>query len=107
MLHASSDELRSRAEKIESALDVLPVKASVGKGLAQIGGGTLPRSAVASVTLDLAHNTIKPQEIAARLRDHAVPVIGYVGRGVLKLDLRTIFPRQDAELIAAIRAVCR
>ena len=46
-------------------------------------------------------------EIAARLRDHAVPVIGYVARGSLKLDLRTIFPRQDAELIAAIRAVCR
>jgi L-seryl-tRNA(Ser) seleniumtransferase len=107
MLHASNDELRSRAEKIKSALEGLPVKANVGEGQAQIGGGTLPRSAIASVALDLAHQTIKPQEFAARLRDHAVPVIGYVGRGVLKLDLRTIFPRQDAELIAAIRAVCR
>ena len=68
---------------------------------------TLPHSAIASVTVDLAHNTIKPQEFAARLRDHAVPVIGYVARGSLKLDLRTIFPRQDAELIAALRAVCR
>jgi L-seryl-tRNA(Ser) seleniumtransferase len=107
MLHASNDELRSRAEKIKSALDGLPIKATVGEGQAQIGGGTLPRSAIASVTLDLAHHTIKPQEFAARLRDHTVPVIGYVARGVLKLDLRTIFPRQDAELIVAIRAVCR
>jgi len=107
MLHASNDELRSRAEKIKSALDGLPIKASVGEGQAQIGGGTLPRSAIASVTLDLAHNTMKPQEFAARLRDHAVPVIGYVARGTLKLDLRTIFPRQDAELTAAIRAACR
>jgi L-seryl-tRNA(Ser) seleniumtransferase len=107
MLHASNDELRSRAEKIRSALDGLPIKASVGDGQAQIGGGTLPRSAIASVTLDLAHQTTKPQEFAARLRDHTVPVIGYVARGSLKLDLRTIFPRQDAELIAAIRAVCR
>jgi L-seryl-tRNA(Ser) seleniumtransferase len=107
MLHASGDGLRSRAEKIRSALDGLPVKVSVGEGQAQIGGGTLPRSAIASVTLDLAHNTIKLQEFAARLRDHALPVIGYVARGNLKLDLRTIFPRQDAELIAAIRAVCR
>jgi len=107
MLHASNDDLRSRAEKIRSALDGLPIKARVGEGQAQIGGGTLPRSAIASVTLDLVHGAIKPQEIAARLRDHAVPVIGYVARGSLKLDLRTIFPRQDAELIAAIRAVCR
>ena len=105
MVHAPIDQLRCAREKIRSALDGLPIKASVGKGQAQIGGGTLPRSVIASVTLDLVHNTIKPQEIAARLRDHAVPVIGYVARGSVKLDLRTIFPRQDAELIAAIRAV--
>ena len=66
MLHVSNDELRSRAEKIKSALDGLPIKAIVGEGQAQIGGGTLPRSAIASVTLDVAHNTIKPQEFAAR-----------------------------------------
>jgi L-seryl-tRNA(Ser) seleniumtransferase len=107
MLHVSNDELRARAEEIKSALDGLPVKASVGVGQAQIGGGTLPRSAISSVTLDLVHSALKPQEFAASLRDHAVPVIGYVARGALKLDLRTIFPRQDAELIAAIRAVCR
>ncbi len=107
MAHMPTDQLRLRAEKIRSALDGLPIKASVGEGQAQIGGGTLPRSVIASVTLDLVHNTIKPQEIAARLRDHVVPVIGYVARGSVKLDLRTIFPRQDAELIAAIRAVCR
>jgi hypothetical protein len=34
-----------------------------------------------------------------------VPVIGYVARGTLKLDLRTIFPRQDADVVDAIRAV--
>jgi L-seryl-tRNA(Ser) seleniumtransferase len=107
MLHASKEELRLRAEKIKSALEGLPIKAVVGEGQAQIGGGTLPRSAIASVTLDLAHHTIKLQEFAANLRERTIPVIGYVARGSLKLDLRTIFPRQDAELIAAIRAVCR
>jgi L-seryl-tRNA(Ser) seleniumtransferase len=107
MLHALNDELRLRAEKIRSALDGLAVKASVGEGQAQIGGGTLPRSTIASVTLDLVHAAVGPQEFATRLRDHAVPVIGYVARGSMRLDLRTIFPRQDAELIAAIRAVCR
>jgi L-seryl-tRNA(Ser) seleniumtransferase len=106
MLRASNDELRLRAEKITSALEGLPIKASVGEGQAQIGGGTLPRSAIASVTLDLVHTALKPQEFATRLRDQPVPVIGYVARGTLKLDLRTMFRRQDAELIAAIRAVC-
>lgn len=105
MMRASSDELRSRAEKLIAALDGLPITARVGVGHAQLGGGTLPRSVIASVTLELAHHTLKPQEIASRLREQTLPVVGYIARDKLKLDLRTIFPRQDAELIRAIRAV--
>ena len=105
MLHLSNDELRLRAEKILAALDGLPLKASLGAGHAQIGGGALPRSVIASITLDLAHPTLKPQEIAARLREHMVPVVGYIAHDTFKLDLRTVFPEQDAELVSAIRAL--
>jgi L-seryl-tRNA(Ser) seleniumtransferase len=109
MLHASTDGLRLRAERILAALDGLPpgtLTARVGAGRAQIGGGTLPRSGVRSVTLDLTHRALGPQELAARLRDSAIPVIGYIARGTVKLDLRTIFPRQDQDVASAIRAVC-
>ena len=34
-----------------------------------------------------------------RLREQPEPVIAYVGRGSVKLDLRTIFPHQDASVI--------
>jgi L-seryl-tRNA(Ser) seleniumtransferase len=107
MLHATNDGLRLRAERIIAVLDglagVLTVR--VGTGRAQIGGGTLPRSGVPSVTLDLTHRTLKPQEMATRLREHPIPVIGYLARGTVKLDLRTIFPRQDDDVAKAIRAV--
>ena len=33
-----------------------------------------------------------------------VPVIGYVARGLFKLDLRTVFPRQDEDVVKAVRA---
>jgi L-seryl-tRNA(Ser) seleniumtransferase len=105
MMRVSNDELRLRAERFVSALDGLPIRATVGTGQAQIGGGTLPRSVIASVTLDLTHRTLKPQEIASRLREHTVPVIGYIARGKLKIDLRTVFARQDEELLRAIRAL--
>ncbi len=105
MLNASLDTLRSRADKLMSALAGLPLSASVGVGQAQIGGGTLPQSVISSVTIDLSHKTLKPQDLATRLREHTVPVVGYIARGKLKLDLRTIFPRQDAQVAAAIRAV--
>jgi len=107
MMHVTNDDLRGRAERIVAALDGLPLVARVGSGRAQVGGGTLPRSATPSITLDLAHRTLKPQELASRLREQPVPVVGYVARNLLKLDLRTIFPRQDEDVITALRAVSR
>jgi len=104
MLHTSNDELIARGGKIVAALDRLPLKAAVGRGRAQIGGGALPRSVVESTTLEITHDKLKPQELAARLRSHTPPIVGYIERGRLKLDLRTVFADQDAEIIAALRS---
>jgi len=105
MLRVTNDDLRRRAERIIAAVDGLPLGVCVGSGRAQIGGGTLPRSSMPSITLDLTHRTLKPHELAGRLREQPIPVIGYVARGAVKLDLRTIFPRQDADVVNALRAV--
>jgi len=107
MLHISNDELKLRAEKIVAALDGLPLKAEIGKGRSQVGGGALPRSFLESTTLDISHNTLRPQELAARLRSHVPPIVGFVERGKLKLDLRTVFPDQDTEIVAAVRSAFR
>ena len=63
----------------------------IGVGRAQVGGGSLPRSALPSVALDCAAPR-QPQELAAPPSRTAVPVIGYVSRDHVKLDLRTVFP---------------
>lgn len=105
MLRASRDELRLRAEELVAALSGLPVKAAVGEGRAQIGGGTLPRSIIPSVTLDLLPGNIPLTDFAGRLRAANPPVIGYVSAGRFKLDLRTVFPRQDQELVLILRSV--
>ena len=105
MLRVPVAELRERADKMVCALNVPGIAAAVGTGTSQLGGGTLPRSALPSITLDLTHSRLKPQEMAALLREHSVPVIGYVARGKFKLDLRTIFPAQDEEVIRAIRTL--
>jgi len=104
MMHVTNDELRSRAERIVAALDGRQLRLRIGEGRAQIGGGTLPRSALSSVTIEVSHPRIGAQALAARLRSQPEPVIAYVGRGSLKLDLRTIFPRQDAAVIRALLA---
>ena len=102
MMHLSNDELRARAEKIVASLSGLPVRASVGEGQAQIGGGTLPRSVIPSVTVDLVPNGHSLEEFAARLRTGLPPVIGYISGGRFKVDLRTVFPAQDVLLVERI-----
>jgi L-seryl-tRNA(Ser) seleniumtransferase len=105
MMRVATDELRSRAERIVAALDGRRLGLRVGEGRAQIGGGTLPRSALPSVMLEVTHPTRGAQALAALLRSQPEPVIGYVGRGNLRLDLRTVFPHQDAAVIRALLAV--
>ncbi len=106
MLHETTDGLRNRAEAIVSALNGLPLTVRSGEGQAQLGGGTSPGSVIPSVTLDVTPKNISVAELAARLRSATPPVVGYLAGGKLKLDLRTVFPRQDTELISALRATC-
>jgi L-seryl-tRNA(Ser) seleniumtransferase len=105
MMHVTCDDLRTRAARIIAALEGRPLSLRVGSGRAQIGGGTLPRSALPSVTIDVGHPRLGARALAAALREQPEPVIAYVGRGTVKLDLRTIFPHQDAGVIRALQAV--
>jgi L-seryl-tRNA(Ser) seleniumtransferase len=104
MLRLSAAALTARAEQLVAALDGIPLEATVGAGKAQIGGGTLPRSIIPSVTLDLVPRAITLRELAARLRAQTPPVVGYIASGRFKLDLRTIFPAQDEAMLRAVRA---
>jgi len=106
LLQTSEDALRARAAAIASHLADLPVKIAIGRGRAKAGGGTLPNSNVLSVTIDFLPKDWSLAEFAASLRGSNPPVIGYIADGRFKLDLRTIFPQQDDDVISAIRAAC-
>jgi L-seryl-tRNA(Ser) seleniumtransferase len=77
-----------------------------GRGTAKAGGGTLPKSNLASVTIDIVPKNSSLADLAATLRAWNPPVIGYIAGDRFKLDLRTIFPDQDALVVEAIRIVC-
>jgi L-seryl-tRNA(Ser) seleniumtransferase len=105
MLRLPLEELQQRAEKIVAALNDLPLKATVTTGNAQVGGGTLPQSRIDSIVLALQPHQLPLDEFSARLRAAATPVIGYISGNRFRIDLRTVFPRQDAELISGIQSV--
>jgi L-seryl-tRNA(Ser) seleniumtransferase len=107
MLDITGDELRVRAEVLLAQIRDMPLRAAIGEGKAQIGGGSLPRAFIPSVTLDLRPDKISVEDLAAWLRRGSPPIVGYIAGGKLKLDLRTIFPRQDAEVVSALRSAAQ
>jgi L-seryl-tRNA(Ser) seleniumtransferase len=107
MLAVTADQLRVRAEALLAQIRDLPLHTTIGEGKAQVGGGSLPRAVIPSVTLDLRPDKISVEDFAARLRRGSPPIVGYLAGGKFKLDLRTIFPRQDAQIASALRSVAQ
>ncbi len=108
LLQIPEDELRARAAAI---CDQLSKKCSglqiaIGRSAAKAGGGTLPKSTMSSVTIEVVPRNCSLAEFADRLRKSTPPLIGYIANGRFKLDLRTIFPQQDNLVVDAIRAAC-
>jgi len=106
LLQISEDELRARATAIADRLEGLPLQIAIGRGKVKVGGGTLPKSVMSSVTIEIVPRNCSLADFAARLRTFNPPVIGYIANGRFKLDLRTIFPQQDDVVVEAIRATC-
>lgn len=100
MYARSVDSLRRRAVAIARELGW--PEDTVVDATATIGGGSLPGDTVPSVALQVPGD--KASRIAKRLRLGTPPVVGYVEGGAVRLDLRTIDPRDDAELATAIAA---
>jgi len=106
LLQVSEDELRARAAAIASRLEDSPLRIAIGRGIVKVGGGTLPKSTMSSVTIDIVPGNCSLVDFAARLRASNPPVIGYIANARFKLDLRTIFPQQDDAVVDAIRTAC-
>lgn len=104
MMQMSIDSLRARAERILALLISANVDAKIGTGKSQIGGGSMPRTIIPSITIDLRPRSISPTDFAASLRRQSPPVIGYISGGALKIDLRTVFESQDNALVSAIKS---
>ncbi len=106
LLRISRDELRARAAAIFARLRGLPLQITIGRGAVKAGGGTLPRSMISSITIDILPESGSVRDFATSLRTSVPPVVGYIVNERFKLDLRTIFPHQDDLVVDAIRTAC-
>jgi L-seryl-tRNA(Ser) seleniumtransferase len=103
LLQIPLDDLRARGERLVRQLSDLLLRFRIVEATGEMGGGTLPRSVIPSVALELTSESFSPDEISSRLRNGTPPVIGYIAREKFRLDLRTIFPGQDEVVATALR----
>ena len=98
-LEASVDDLLRRATTLHDRLVEAGVEVSVEPTSAQVGGGGAPGVELRSVALAL------PEGFASELRRGEPVVLGRLERGRCLLDLRSIQPKDDAAVFAAVLAV--
>ena len=97
-LEADLDGLRRRADGIATRLREAGLVAEVVDSEAAVGAGGAPGVPLKSVAVAL------PGALAAPLRLGRPAVVGRVERGALLLDLRSVPPERDEDVVAAVLA---
>jgi L-seryl-tRNA(Ser) seleniumtransferase len=120
MIRLSAEEISQRAGNFSERLRAtLPsdVSVEVLPGFSVIGGGSTPDQQLRTHLVGIASPRHSPAQIEARLRQpqtlaadgvaaprSPIPVIARIEDDRLILDLRTVFPEEEAELLASIQS---
>jgi L-seryl-tRNA(Ser) seleniumtransferase len=101
-LHQRTETLGSQLRGLEGIGDV-----RVGEDVAYVGGGSLPDQAMKTWVIEIEPRALSDTELAHRLRTGTPAVVARLRDGRLVLDLRTVFPEQEPELVEALRQAVR
>ncbi|MDQ3668270.1 MAG: L-seryl-tRNA(Sec) selenium transferase [Acidobacteriota bacterium] len=107
MLSLSKEEIEVRTKNLTATLAQRPpdsgLTIAVEEGKSAVGGGSGPATHPATVLISLQHASLSADEIQRRLRLSSPPVIARIAEGKVVIDLRTVAPREEPEILAAIR----
>jgi L-seryl-tRNA(Ser) seleniumtransferase len=105
MMLLSKDEIGRRAEALAARSTAPKLKIEIVDGESILGGGAAPSSVLPTRVLALTCEGFSADELVARLRGSDPPIIARVDEGRVLLDLRTVFPEQDAAVAAALKQI--
>jgi len=100
MMRISEEELERRAEAIRERVAGAPITIEIVESESVIGGGAAPTATLK--TRALAITAPEADDIAEQLRLNDPPVITRVEDNRVLLDLRTVFPEQDEQIVRAL-----
>jgi L-seryl-tRNA(Ser) seleniumtransferase len=102
MMRLTKDAIGERAETLAARIAAPKLKVEIVDGESILGGGAAPSSVLPTRVLALTCEGLSADELAARLRGSEPAIIARVEEGRVLLDLRTVFPEQDAAVAAAL-----
>jgi L-seryl-tRNA(Ser) seleniumtransferase len=118
MMRLSKDEISLRAQaviaEVESSIErvagtakskAIRLKMELCDGESIIGGGAAPSAVLPTILISLSHADLSADRLSTVLRSGNPPVITRVEEGRVLLDLRTVFPGQDANLATALASL--
>lgn len=102
MLAVPVAHLAERAHRLAAAAAAFGWEAEAAPLVAIAGGGTGTESTLPSFGLLLRHPSLGETEAAARLRSRELPVLVRISEGRLVVDLRSVTPEEDDEILQAL-----
>jgi L-seryl-tRNA(Ser) seleniumtransferase len=107
MMRLTKNEIGARAEKLAAGFNAPKLKVEIVNGESILGGGAAPSSVLPTRLLALTCENLSADELATSLRGSEPPIIARVEEGRVLLDLRTVFPEQDAAIEKALAALAQ
>ncbi len=106
MLATPVEELQRRGQSLVEQIKQLRGirSAQLVESQAYLGGGAVPTEAIPSCAIVIAAESIDEEELASMLRTGSPAILPRVSDGRVWLDLRTVFPDQDAPLLEALQS---
>jgi L-seryl-tRNA(Ser) seleniumtransferase len=105
MIAMTGTDLDKRARRFSRKLrSRLPRGAQVHllEGTSVVGGGSCPECHLPTTLISMESSQLSPNAIESRLRSQEPPIILRLDEDKLLLDLRTVFPEQEAILIEGL-----
>jgi L-seryl-tRNA(Ser) seleniumtransferase len=105
MMRLTKQAVGERAEALAAQIANPGFRIELIDGESLLGGGAAPSSTLPTRLLALAYEGLSADDLAERLRNSIPPVIALVEDGRTLLDLRTVFPDQDAVVAATLNSI--
>jgi len=107
LLGTSVENLKNRAERLAPQIGATGAAQSAEPvaGVTYLSDGSVPTQQLATWCVAIRPAGRSVDQLAAALRGASPPVVGRADEDRLLLDLRSVLPRQDRDLVAAMGAV--